>query len=450
MEIYWAVISHVTRIAVIGITGYFFSCFSRPFLVRRKHAWLVGASYFTAMLILYFIPDELESTLVYAAGSLAAFLSMYFIDHAKTEQKIFLAVMMYLLWWITHGIAIVPRGILFELIINASYITARPKLQVICYAVVETIYMLSWFLVMAGLTHIIDRIYTCKNENMTKKELGLMLATPMSVLAGYYAFTFFDNAYEMDMNYYIQDMRPEYSWILALYQLISFLAMAVAVASYQGIKESAALSVQIENMKRHIGQVEALYGDIRGLKHDMGNHIMTIENLVLQQEQQEAIAYLANLKKELNETNKEARTGNPVTDVILTEYRREAEGKGIEFLCDFHYPGGTDINAFDVSVILNNALGNAVEAAGKCSHPYVAIQSYRRKNAYIIEVRNNFMGKLMTDEKTGLPQSTKDGYEHGFGMHNIRKVAQKYYGDIDFEQKENEAVLSIMLMVQPA
>ena len=31
------------------------------------------------------------------------------------------------------------------------------------------------------------------------------------------------------------------------------------------------------------------------------------------------------------------------------------------FRCDFHYPTGSDINAFDISVILNNALQNAVE-----------------------------------------------------------------------------------------
>lgn len=450
MDIYWAAISYVTRFAVIGITGCLFSRFIRPFLMRRRHAWIVGASYFAAMLIMYFIPDELEMMLVYAVGALVVFLTMYFIDRTKPEQKIFLAVMMHLMDWIAHGIAIIPRGILFLVLINASYITARPKLQVLCYAAVETIYVLLRSLIFAGMMRIIDRAYTCKNENMTKKELGLMLATPLSVLAGYCAFTFFDKAYQTDMNYYIEDMRPEYSWILAMYQLISFLAITVAIASYQRIKESAALSVQIENMKRHIGQVETLYEDIRGLKHDMGNHIMTIENLVSQQEQQAAIAYLANLKKELDEINTGIRTGNPVTDVILTERRREAEGMGMAFLCDFHYPEGTTVNAFDVSVILNNALGNAIEAAGKCRCPHVSIRSYRRKNAYIIEVRNNFMGKLIIDEESGLPQSTKDGYEHGFGMHNIRKVAQKYYGDIDFEQKENEAVLSIMLMVQPA
>ena len=33
-----------------------------------------------------------------------------------------------------------------------------------------------------------------------------------------------------------------------------------------------------------------------------------------------------------------------------------------------------------------------------------------------------------------------------FNMYNIRKVAQKYYGDIDISQEDNRFTLIIMLM----
>jgi sensor histidine kinase YesM len=66
----------------------------------------------------------------------------------------------------------------------------------------------------------------------------------------------------------------------------------------------------------------------------------------------------------------------------------------------------------------------------------------------MIEVINNFSGTLIMNEESGLPESTKEGQEHGYGLLNIRKVAQKYYGDIDTTQDRDEFRLSVMLMVE--
>lgn len=43
-----------------------------------------------------------------------------------------------------------------------------------------------------------------------------------------------------------------------------------------------------------------------------------------------------------------------------------AKGERKEALCDFYYPHETPINAFDISVILHNALDNAIEGAAHC------------------------------------------------------------------------------------
>lgn len=37
---------------------------------------------------------------------------------------------------------------------------------------------------------------------------------------------------------------------------------------------------QANEMEKHIGEVEKRYQDIRCLRHDMGNHIQTLEHLV--------------------------------------------------------------------------------------------------------------------------------------------------------------------------
>ena len=209
------------------------------------------------------------------------------------------------------------------------------------------------------------------------------------------------------------------------------------------------LAEQIENTKQHISEVEKLYGDIRALKHDVGNHITVLENLYLKKETTEIEKYLAELKSAWSESVAEIKTGNPVTDVILTQKQKEAEEKGIDFRCKFMYPTDTGINAFDVSVILNNAITNAFEGVSGCKNPYVSISAHRKKNAYMLELTNCIRKRVEIDDETGLPESTKkDKGSHGFGLANIRKVAQKYYGDIDISQDENSFTLTVMLMVE--
>lgn len=130
------------------------------------------------------------------------------------------------------------------------------------------------------------------------------------------------------------------------------------------------------------------------------------------------------------------------------EQKREAKRQNITFHSDFHYPTGTKMNAFDISVILNNALQNAMEHAEHEKESSVLIRSYRSGNAYMIEVSNSFTGELQWDEESGLPLTSKGSDGHGYGLTNIRKAAGKYFGDIDIALKDGKFCLSVMLMLE--
>ena len=180
----------------------------------------------------------------------------------------------------------------------------------------------------------------------------------------------------------------------------------------------------------------------------MGNHIAVLESLYEGHRQEELETYLSSLKESYQQNTEEIRTGNPVTDVILNSKKKEAAEKGIVFVCDFYYPTESKISAFDISVLLNNAIANAMEGTVSCDRPYIRLSSYRRKNVYFIEIENRVQNPVEIAEDTGLPRTTKtDGDNHGFGLRNMRKIAQKYYGDIAVEQKDNMFQLSIMLML---
>ena len=201
------------------------------------------------------------------------------------------------------------------------------------------------------------------------------------------------------------------------------------------------LAGQMADMERHIREVEELYREIRSLKHDMGNHIMVMQKLNGKEQEQ----YARSLQEQYTAAAEGIKSGNPVTDVILLERSREAKAKGIAFDCCFLYPAGRKVDAFDLSIILNNALANAIEATDK---GYIRITSSLRENVYMIEIENSFYHKIVMDRESQLPVSTKeDKVFHGFGLRNIRRVAQKYHGDMEVEITGQVFRLSVMLQV---
>ena len=452
IEIYWAIVSHSSVIINYILEGWLFYRLVKPFMKNKPY--YVGICYSVVMLLFFCIPQQI--TYPNLQGALAAWIMMCLLEKRNIRQKAFLAVLMYLFRWVVYGVTLVLRDVMFEVFIDAPYMFSHPILQVIVYGIVELIYFGIAITVMFLVIKLIHKVYVNKKEDISGKELLLLFATLLSVMLGYFTFIFLSNVYIEDMQMYIWEAHPVYNLLRVIYQIVSFAAILIALVVYQKLKEkqreereNILLAEQIENTKQHILEVEKLYGDIRALKHDMGNHISILENLFAKKETEAFEKYLTELKATYRESTGEIKTGNPVTDVLLTQKQKEAEEKGINFECEFMYPSGTAINAFDVSVILNNAIANAFEGVADCKNPYVSVSAYCKKNAYMLEVTNGISKCVELDEETGLPETTKqDKTSHGFGLTNIRKVAQKYYGDIDIEQEEGSFKLTVMLMIE--
>lgn len=449
---------HIENVAEMIVISYLLYRFTKPFLNKRKYAAVAGITYLIVIIILYMSFDilHIEGPITDGISIAAAFTVMCFIDRRNIRQKVFLAFLTYLIIWIAGGIEGFIMSSLYNIVLPASFLGTSLILHIIWYFLILLMDIGLSIVVMAGLFHIVNKTYTYKKENMQSRELRLFLAPLLTVIVGNIILRLFSNAYLADTGQYIWYPHPEYLWIRFLYYLVSFAAIMAVMVVYQSIrdqhrqeKENVVLSEQVEQTKRNIKEIERLHKDVYRLRHDMGNHVAVLENLLLQHEPQETEKYLLRLKEQLQEITPGPKSGNPVTDIILTEKGKEAEERGADFRCDFHYPPGAKIDAFDVSVILNNALANAIEGAADCANPYVSISSYVDKRAYVINIKNNFNSKLEIDEETGLPESTKtDRENHGYGLTNIRKVAQKYLGDIAIEQDGQTFSLNVMLMLE--
>lgn len=449
----WMVTSKISVIALLMITGIYFGKFVCPYIKKKKGAVAVSIVYITIMLVLYMIPPQIDNFSAYLIGVIAAFLVMYAEDRRNIYQKIFLAITFFSIRWLTVAMAARLDDLVTKALVFRNMDAEKVWLQYGLYVgtrVLDIVLCIAFIAVAIGL---INKAYIYKKDEMSVKEMVMLIIPSLVGVTGYGILQYYLMIYERGTGKNLIDTYEFYGALSFLHYLISIVAILVVIVMFQNWKEmqeeqrgQELVLNQISDMKKHIEEVEKLYRDIRSMRHDMGNHIQTLEHLVAHNNMDDATEYLEHLKNEWDEVSPEIKTGSPVIDVILMEKLREAKERQIRFISDFHYPQNTKLNAFDLSVIMNNALNNCMENVSG-DDPYISISSFRKNSIFMITIKNSFGGQLNFGD-SDLPETTKSGREHGMGLNNIRRVARMYMGDISLEQGNEEVILSIMMQVE--
>lgn len=464
-QTYVTIVSYLSSIVSELLTTSF--CFYRlaaSFMEDKKKAFYSVMTYFFSISLLFLLPFSMPGYLVINAhffsvliSVLAALLVMCRLERQNYEHKIFLSVTFLTLNWLTYAMTEVLYDNMYDLALRTKYMQAHTNMEFALYVGVVVFQCLLRFALLYIAIRCIIRAYSGQNLTMGKKELLMLIMPPLAGIAGYIVLHEYRVFYIIGSGEYFRICDA----LIFLYCAVSFITIVVVIVLYRSIwvkkeeeKQSEMLNAQIVSIRQHIKQVENLYQDIRGIRHDMANHLYTLEKLYEADETEEAKAYSGRLKETLTKMTGEIKSGNPVTDIILQEVKEETAKRGIAFQSAFFYPADSGIDAFDISVILHNGLQNALENIEGFETAHIFIRSYQKKNAYIIEINNSYGGALEWNARTGLPVTDKEktdvsgyGKSHGYGLSNIRKIAGKYYGDIDIALAGGEFRLSVMLML---
>lgn len=291
----------------------------------------------------------------------------------------------------------------------------------------------------------IERQFTRRDYDLNFRDTLFLLFPCVTVLA--IDLTMRLTAFSSDggLSILIYDREPA---TLFLLPAVSILLLGVIISSvmlFQNLvkyrdeeRKRILLENGIKEVHREIEELNEIYSDIRGLRHDLRNHVANLAAYVRKispGENPEAENYLRRMTDTLDRLNFSDKTGNPVTDMIIHQTRQRAKRKEIIFESDFHCPKNPEIDVYDIGIILNNALQNALEACEKISgEREIKIRSFMKGNLFFIEVENNFGGELNFDTETNIPATTKSEKKlHGIGLANVRRSAQKYSGDIEIE-----------------
>lgn len=271
---------------------------------------------------------------------------------------------------------------------------------------------------------------------------------------------------ENGMTVIIYDTVPATRFWIPVICVLLLSAIVASVILFQKLVQyneetgkRAILENQVWQMQKEIVEIQDIYTDMRGLRHDMRSHIANISLLVKNvagSVNEELESYIGKMEETVSKLDFTYQTGNPITDIIIHQKGQEAEKKQIQFKVDFAYPPNLLIDIYDIAVILNNALENAIEACRKTEgNKQIKLHSYVKGSLFFIEIENDFSEDIIIEKESGLPVSSKEsGKLHGIGISNIQRCAKKYKGDIDIEISDTDGrkkfSLTVMMNGKPA
>ena len=253
----------------------------------------------------------------------------------------------------------------------------------------------------------------------------------------------------------LYERHPAFLAVIPVLALLFYAGAYLTIAFQQGmaaLREEQATHYmeyqQTQAIRARIHETEQFYTRIRGLKHEMRGHLTNIKGLAQSGEYASLEDYIAKMDESVSGFELTLQTGNPVTDVIVNDIRQRSLDLGIRFQAEFHYPDPGAYDAFDVGIILQNLLQNALEACEKVSEGerFIVLTGKRKGRFFLIEVKNSFSGEVVFGQD-GLPVTTKqeDAPMHGIGLANVRREAEKYMGELELKTVQREFSATVLL-----
>jgi sensor histidine kinase regulating citrate/malate metabolism len=201
-------------------------------------------------------------------------------------------------------------------------------------------------------------------------------------------------------------------------------------------------------MTKHYSEVENIYKEMRGWKHDYHNHIQLMKAYLELEKYEEMDIYLNDLDRDLTDIDTVLKTGNLMVDAILNSKLSLAISQDIKVNAKATVPKNLQVADIDLCVIIGNLMDNAMEAAIKLENPrdrFIRVYIREMKGQLYISIANSTEGNI---KESGLEYiSTKLGANHGFGLKRVDSIVNKYGGFINRQSEEGVFATEITLPI---
>lgn len=202
---------------------------------------------------------------------------------------------------------------------------------------------------------------------------------------------------------------------------------------------------QRELIETHYAEVENMYNQIRGWRHDYRNHIQVMKAYASAGNMDAIREYLDMLDTDLNTVDTVVKTGNAMADAILNSKISLAQSRGINVQCDAHIPVRLKMSELDLCCIIGNLFDNAIEASLPLPGDQRLIRVYMDiKGTQLYISFTNFTAAKKLPKVGKLFRSTK-GDGHGFGLVRIDQIIERLDGYLTRNSEDGAFTTEILI-----
>lgn len=236
--------------------------------------------------------------------------------------------------------------------------------------------------------------------------------------------------------------------IILLYDLLltfSLLIQQMVLRREEIYKVAAESEKNLREMQYH--QYQIFRDNVASINHKCHDLKHMIAALRTEKDSISQSTRMSELEKLIMIYESQMNTGNKTLDAILTNTCMICDQKNIQWTCMADGKILNFIDAFDLYIMLGNALDNAIESletVRDMENRFLVFNVWQRGMLVFIKIENYCEKEVRFCN--GLPITTKSEIqEHGFGSQSIQEVAAKYHGEIKMYLEKNIFTLNIMI-----
>ena len=205
---------------------------------------------------------------------------------------------------------------------------------------------------------------------------------------------------------------------------------------------------QSELIEVHYAEVENMYNQIRGWRHDYHNHIQVMKSHAAADDLDSIVRYLDELDTDLQTVETVIKTGNKMTDAILNSKISLARSRNITVFAEANIAIELKISQLDLCILIGNLLDNAIEACLTLPEEERTIRIYMEmKNTQLYMSFTNSAPQEKKQKISGRFSTTK-GDGHGFGLVRVDEVVARHSGFISRNGEAGAYTTEILLPQQ--
>ena len=206
-------------------------------------------------------------------------------------------------------------------------------------------------------------------------------------------------------------------------------------------KEKSEMKLQLSSYRQQYKWLNERIEKEKKRRHNLRHHLRTMDTLAQNGQVESLQEYIARYLEEVREVELQKLSGNPVVDEVMSYYVVQAREKQIDLSCSMKIRENLALNLADMTVLLGNAMENALYGCETCE------EKARKIRVMIRQFRKNLLIKIENRIPSGEYESLGANVRKGYGLESIDMIARKYQGSMDAVREEDKFVLRVILNI---